>query len=61
MDARLDIETIGGSAGFSSVSHLGDHRTVECRLEVRVVEHDEGRVAAELHRAADDRLGGFGK
>jgi hypothetical protein len=37
------------------------HRAVERSLEIGVVEDDERRVAAELHRARDDVLGRFGE
>ena len=56
-DAALDVEPVGGGAGLAAVAHLGDHRAVERGVEVGVGEHEERRVAAELHRAVDDLVG----
>ncbi len=51
-DLLVDVEAVGGGAGLAHVAHLGDHRAFDRSIDVGVVEHDEGRVAAELHRAA---------
>ena len=47
----LHVDPVGGRAGLSTVSHLGDDGALHGGVEVGVVEHDERRVAAELHRA----------
>ena len=50
MHLLVHVETVGGGAGLAHVAHLGDHGAVHGRLHVGVLEHDERRVAAELHR-----------
>ena len=54
---RLDIEAVGGDARLAGVAHLGDERAFQRRVEVGVRQHDERRIAAKLHRAADHVLG----
>ena len=49
-DRRVDQESVGGRAGLAGIAHLGHHGTFERRVQIGVLEHDEGRVAAELHR-----------
>ena len=53
----VDVEAVGGRAGLADVAHLRDHRAVERVVEVGVLEDDERRVAAELHRHAQELLG----
>ena len=60
-DFCIGIEAVRRDTGLPGVAHLGDHRPLQRGIEVGVVEHDEGRVAAELHRAADDVFGGLGE
>ena len=50
-------EPVGGRAGLADVAHLGQHRAVDRRVEVGVVEDEERRVAAELHRDPQQLLG----
>ena len=42
-------EPVGGRARLAHVAHLRDHRAVDGRVDVGVLEDDERRVAAELH------------
>ena len=57
MDASLHVDAVGAHAGLSGVAELrGDH-LAHRRVEVRVVEHEERRVPAELERHALHRLG----
>ena len=56
-DRLGDVEAIRGCAGLADVSHLRDHRALDRRLEVGVLEDDEGRIATELHRDAEHLLG----
>ena len=46
-------EAVRRCAGFPHVAHLGDHRAVDRRIDVGILEHDEGRIAAELHGRLD--------
>ena len=57
VDGSLHEEPVGGRAGLAAVAHLGDHGAVERRVDVGIGEHDEGGVAAELHRALEDVVG----
>ena len=52
-----DVEAVGRRARLADVAHLGDHRALDGRVEVGVVEDEERRVAAELHRDAQQLLG----
>ena len=52
----VHVEAVGGRARLADIAHLGDHRAVDGRVEVGVLEDDERRVAAELHRDAQDLL-----
>ena len=53
----VHVETIGRGAGLAHVAHLGDHGALDRGIDVGVLEHDEGRIAAELHRRLDDVVG----
>jgi hypothetical protein len=57
MDRGMDVEAIGGRAGFSHVAHLGDHRTLDRGIDVGIIEDDKGGVAAQLHDGTDDVVG----
>jgi hypothetical protein len=59
-DRAVDEEAVGGHARLADVAHLGGHGAVDRRVEVRVLEDQEGRVAAQLHGHAQDPLGGLG-
>ena len=56
---RCDVEPVRGGARLAAVAHLRDHRAVDGGVEVGVGEDEERRVAAELHRAVDDLVGGL--
>ena len=53
----VHVEAVGGGAGLADVAHLGDHRALDRGVDVGVVEHDERRVAAELHRRLEHVVG----
>ena len=55
----VHVEAVRRRAGLAHVAHLGDHRAVDRGIDIGVLEHDERRVAAELHRRLDDVVGGF--
>jgi hypothetical protein len=55
----VDEEAVGGRAGLTDVAHLGEHRAVDRPVEVGVLEDDERRVAAELHRHPQQAVGGL--
>jgi hypothetical protein len=48
--AFLHVEAVGADAGLAGVAVLADHRAFDGAVDVGVVEHDEGRVAAQLQR-----------
>ena len=50
VDAGLDVEAVGADAGLPGVAELGGERAFDRGVEVRVVEDDEGGVAAEFER-----------
>ena len=52
-----DVEAVGRGARLADVAHLRDHRALDGGVEVGVLEDEERRVAAELHRHAQDLLG----
>ncbi len=58
-DGLVHVEAVGGGAGLADVAHLGDEGALDGGVEVGVLEHDERGVAAELHRDAQDLLGGL--
>jgi hypothetical protein len=43
--------------GLAGVAHLRQHRALDREVEVGVVEDQERRVAAELHRDLEDLVG----
>jgi ParB family chromosome partitioning protein len=53
-DRLVDEEAVGGCARLTAVAHLRCHRAGDRHVDVSVLEDDERRVAAELHRRADD-------
>ena len=55
----VHVEAVRRRAGLAHVAHLGDHRALDRGVDVGVVEHDEGRVAAELHRGLHHVVGGL--
>src|SRR3546814_7591079 len=55
MDARLHIEAIGADAGLAAVAIFGGKRAFHRRVHIGVVEDDEGRISAKLHRRLLDR------
>ena len=57
VDAVLHQDAVGADAGLAGVAVLGGDRALDRGVEVGVVEHDEGRVAAELQRDLLDRAG----
>ncbi len=56
IDAFVRIEAIRRRARFAAVTHLRDHRAHHRGVDIRVVEHEKRRVAAQLHRAVDDTI-----
>ena len=49
-DAVLHENAIGADAGLAHVAEFGADSAFDRRVEIGVVEHDEGRVAAEFQR-----------
>ena len=58
-DLLGDVEAVGGRARLADVAHLRDHRALDRGVDVGVVEHDERRVSAELHRQPQQVLRGL--
>ncbi len=46
--ARLHKKTIHAHAGLAGIAKLRCHRTLHCRVEIGVVEHNERRVTAKF-------------
>ena len=55
--ALVHVEAVGRGAGLAAVAHLGQERAVHGRVDVSILEDQERRVAAQLHRAVDDVVG----
>ena len=56
----IDVEAVGGGAGFAAVAHLGGDRAVHGGLQVGVGEDDERRLPAELDADPQDVVRGGG-
>ena len=48
VNAVLHVEAVGADAGLPGVAVLGNHGAFDRRIEIGIIEHDEGRIAAEL-------------
>ena len=59
INARLHVDAVGADAGLAVVAELGGHGAFHRRIQVRVVEDDEGRVSAQFHRAFQHLVGGL--
>ena len=59
VDVGVHEEVVGCVAGLAHVAHLCGDGGLHGLVDVRVFEHDERRVAAELHGGAQDVLGCF--
>ena len=55
VDAILHVDAIGAHAGLPHVAELGRHRAGHGCRDVRVVEHQHRRIAAQLQRDFLDR------
>ena len=58
-DRLVDEEAVGARARLADVAHLREHRALDGDVEVGVLEDEERRVAAELHRHPQQLLGGL--
>ena len=56
----MHVEAVGGGAGLADVAQLRDEGALDGGVEVGVLEDQERGVAAQLHRDAQDLLGGLG-
>ncbi|MPL75524.1 hypothetical protein SDC9_21348 [bioreactor metagenome] len=59
IDPGLHIDAVRADAGLAVVAELRHHRALDRGVEIGVVEDDEGRVAAKLHRAFHHLIGGL--
>ena len=48
IDAVLHQDAVGADAGLTAIAELGDEHAFDRKVEIGVIEDDEGRVAAEL-------------
>jgi hypothetical protein len=48
-DRLVHQEAVGRRAGLADVAHLGQHRALDCGIEVRILEDQERRVSAQFH------------
>ncbi len=53
----MHVEAVGRGAGLAAVAHLRDQRALDGGVDVGVLEDDERRVPAELHRGAEHAVG----
>ena len=58
VDGPLHEEAVGGDARLAGVAHLGQQRPFHRHFEVRILEHQQRRVAAQFQRQRLDRVGG---
>jgi flagellin len=59
VDAILHIDAVGADAGLPVVAEFGDHRACHGGVQIGIVKDDEGRIAAQFHRAFHDLIGGL--
>ena len=57
VDRRVDEEAVHADAGLAARAELAGDRAVDGRVNVGVVEHNEGSIAAELERKLLERRG----
>src|SRR5450830_400430 len=60
VDRILDVQAVGADAGLAVVAVFGNDRAFDGLIQVRVVEHDERRIAAQFQGNLLDVLGAFG-
>ncbi|GAB5463993.1 MAG: hypothetical protein HoeaKO_40840 [Hoeflea alexandrii] len=59
IDAGLHVDPVGADAGLAVVAVFRDHRAFDRGIEIGVVEDDERRIAAKLHRGLLDLVCGL--
>ena len=57
-DIGMHIDAVRRRAGLAEIAHLGQHRALDGGVHVGILEHQHGRVAAELHRRLEHLIGG---
>ena len=55
VDAFLHINAVGADAGLAGIAVFARHRAFDGRVDVGIVEHDKGCIAAEFERQFLDR------
>src|SRR5215469_7372694 len=50
INAGLDIEPVSANAGLTSVAVFGNYRSFNGRIQISIIENDEGRIASEFQR-----------
>ncbi len=50
------IDPIGRRAGFTEITHLGQHRALHRLIKVGIVKDDQRRVATKFHRRFEDLI-----
>ena len=56
-DRRVDDEPLGRHADLALVGERAEHRRIDRRVEIGVVEHDQRRLAAELEQHGLEMFG----
>ena len=57
INARLHIDAVGADAGLAVVAELAHDRAFYGCVQIGIVKHDKGRIAAQLHAAFHHLIG----
>ncbi|NSX89162.1 helix-turn-helix transcriptional regulator [Agrobacterium tumefaciens] len=57
INAGLHQNPVGADAGLATVAEFRNQRAFNGKIEIGIVEHDEGRIAAQFQRQALDAVG----
>ena len=53
----MNIEAVGGGAGFTEVAHLGEHRASHRLVDIGILKHDERGVSTQFHGRFENLIG----
>ena len=59
VDGVLHINPVGADAGLAGIAVFRGHRAIHRRVQIGIIEHDEGRIAAQFQGQALDLAGSF--
>ena len=57
MDARLHQKPVGTNAGLAGIAEFSNDRAFHSAVNIGIVKHNKGRIAAKLHRDFFQGLG----